>query len=116
MIYKEKEERPWGTFFVLHDENSYKLKRIEVKPEGRLSYQYHHKRSEAWTIVQGIGTITLDGIVSQHKKGETILIPQGVKHRIENKGKEKVIFIEVQTGSYFGEDDIVRIEDDYNRV
>lgn len=116
MIYKEKEERPWGKFFVLHDENSYKLKRIEVNPGGRLSYQFHHKRSEAWTIVEGTGTITLDGIVKQYKKGDTILIPQGVKHRIENKGKEKVIFIEVQTGSYFGEDDIVRIEDDYNRI
>lgn len=116
MIYKEKEERPWGKFFVLHDENSYKLKRIEVNPGGRLSYQYHHKRSEAWTIVEGIGTITLDGIVSQYQRGDTILIPQGVKHRIENQGKEKVVFIEVQTGSYFGEDDIVRIEDDYNRI
>lgn len=116
MIYKEKEERPWGKFFVLHDENSYKLKRIEVNPGGRLSYQYHHKRSEAWTIVEGIGTITLDGIVNQFQKGDTILIPQGVKHRIENQGREKVVFIEVQTGSYFGEDDIVRIEDDYNRI
>jgi len=116
MIYKEKEARPWGKFFVLHDENSYKLKRIEVNPGGRLSYQYHHKRSEAWTIVEGIGTITLDGVVSQYHKGDTILIPQGVKHRIENKGREKVVFIEVQTGSYFGEDDIVRIEDDYNRI
>ena len=116
IIFKEKEERPWGKFFVLHDENSYKLKRIEVNPGGRLSYQYHHKRSEAWTIVEGIGTITLDGIVSQYQKGDTILIPQGVKHRIENKGREKVVFIEVQTGSYFGEDDIVRIEDDYNRI
>jgi len=116
MIYKEKEERPWGKFFVLHDEKSYKLKRIEVNPGGRLSYQYHHKRSEAWTIVEGIGTITLDGIVNQFQKGDTILIPQGVKHRIENQGREKVVFIEVQTGSYFGEDDIVRIEDDYNRI
>ena len=92
------------------------LKRIEVDPGGRLSYQYHYKRSEAWTIVDGIGTITLDGEVKDYKAGETILIPQGVKHRIENKGQEKVVFIEVQTGTYFGEDDIVRIEDDYNRA
>ena len=110
------EKRPWGRFFVLHDEPTYKLKRLEVDPGCRLSYQYHHKRSEAWTIVEGIGTITLDGDVKDYSKGETVLIPQGVKHRIENKGQVKVVFIEVQTGNYFGEDDIVRIEDDYNRV
>ena len=112
----ESEERPWGRFFVLHDESSYKLKRIEVDPGERLSYQYHHKRSEAWTIVLGTGVITLDGQDKEYTKGETVLIPQGVKHRIENKGQEKVVFIEVQTGTYFGEDDIVRIEDDYNRA
>ena len=87
-----------------------------MEPGERLSYQYHHKRSEAWTIVEGVGTITLDGNEQEYLKGETVLIPQGVKHRIENKGVEKVVFIEVQTGSYFGEDDIVRIQDDYNRV
>jgi len=116
MISIESEERPWGRFFVLHDEATYKLKRIEVDPGGRLSYQYHHKRSEAWTIVEGTAVITLDGKDSECTKGQTVLIPQGVKHRIENKGQKKVVFIEVQTGSYFGEDDIVRIEDDYNRV
>ena len=116
MISIESEERPWGRFFVLHDELTYKLKRIEVDPAGRLSYQYHYKRSEAWTIVEGTGTITLDGVEKYYNPGETILIPQGVKHRIENKGTQKVVFIEVQTGTYFGEDDIVRIEDDYNRA
>ena len=105
-----------GRFFVLDDEPTYKLKRIEVDPGGRLSYQYHYKRSEAWTIVEGVGSITLDGDIKDYSKGETVLIPQGVKHRIENKASEKVVFIEVQTGSYFGEDDIVRIEDDYNRA
>ena len=105
-----------GTIFVLHDEPTYKLKRIEVDPGGRLSYQYPHKRSEAWTILEGVGSITLDGDVKDHSKGQTVLIPQGVKHQIENKGQEKVVFIEGQTGSYFGEDDIVRIEDDYNRA
>ena len=105
-----------GRFFVLHDELNYKLKRIEVDPGGRLSYQYHNKRSEAWTMVEGVGTITLDGKIQDYSKGETVLISQGVKHRIENKGTQKVVFIEVQTGSYFGKDDIVRIEDDYNRA
>ena len=116
MISVESEERPWGRFFVLQDEPKYKLKRIEVDPKGRLSYQYHHKRSEAWTIVEGVGTITLDGEVKDYSSGQTILIPQGAKHRIENKGVRKLVFIEVQTGSYFGEDDIIRIEDDYNRL
>ena len=111
----ESEERPWGRFFVIHDEPQYKIKRIEVEPGGRLSYQYHHKRSEAWTIVTGNGIITLDGVAKEYSKGQTVTIQQGVKHRIENKGKEKIVFIEVQTGTYFGEDDIVRIEDDYNR-
>ena len=116
MISIESEERPWGRFFVLHDEPTYKIKRIEVDCGGRLSYQYHHKRSEVWTIVQGTGVITLNDENKEYTKGQTIIIPQGVKHRIENKGSEKIVFIEVQTGSYFGEDDIVRIEDDYNRT
>ena len=115
MISIEKEERPWGRFFVIHNEQNYKLKRIEVDPGGRLSYQYHNKRSEAWTIIEGTGTITLNGQIKDHYSGETIVIPQGVKHRIFNNGNKKVVFIEVQTGEYFGEDDIVRIEDDYNR-
>ena len=108
MISIESEERPWGRFFVLHDESNYKVKRIEVEPGGRLSYQYHHKRSEAWTIIEGVGTITLDSVVKDYNKGQTVIIPQGVKHRIENKGTEKIVFIEVQTGTYFGEDDIVQ--------
>lgn len=116
MKFIESEIRPWGVFFVIHDESNYKLKRIEVNPGGRLSYQYHEKRSEAWTIVQGKGTIKLDDKIKDYYKGQTIIIPQGSKHRIQNNGQEKLIFIEVQTGSYFGEDDIIRIEDDYNRT
>ena len=108
MILIESEERPWGRF-VLHDEPNYKFKRIEVDPGGRLSYQYHHKLSEACTIVEGIGTITIDGEIKDYTKVGAVLIPQGVKHRIENKGGEKVVFIEVQTGTYFS-------EDDYNRT
>ncbi len=93
MISIESEERPWGRFYVLHDETTYKLKKIEVDPGGRLSYQFHHKRPDAWTIVEGVGSITLDGDVKDYSKGETILIPQGVKHRIENKGKEKLFLL-----------------------
>ena len=116
MISIESEERPWGRFFVLHDEPNYKLKRIEVKPGFRLSYQYHKYRSEAWTVVSGSGLVTIDSKDKKIKKGDTIIIPLGSKHRIENTSKNKLVFIEVQTGTYFGEDDIIRIEDDYNRV
>jgi mannose-6-phosphate isomerase len=116
IISIEEAERPWGTYFVIHDEPSYKLKRIEVAPGQRLSYQYHHQRSEAWTIVDGTGSITLDGVQRDYTVGETIIIPVGTLHRIENKTETVVVFIEVQTGTYFGEDDIVRVEDDYNRV
>ena len=116
MICIESEERPWGRFFVIHDESNYKIKRIEIEPGERLSYQYHNKRSEAWTIVEGTGIITLNGQEKEYSKGETVLIPQGTKHRIKNKDQKKLILIEVQTGSYFGEDDIVRVEDDYNRT
>lgn len=113
--YLYEEERPWGSFFVIANEPLYKIKRIEVDKGKRLSYQYHNKRSEVWTIIQGEGIITLNDKPKKYIKGDTILVPQGVKHRIENTGSEKTIFIEVQTGSYFGEDDIVRIQDDYNR-
>ena len=115
MISIEKVDRPWGRFYVLHDEPQYKLKRIEVDPGERLSYQYHNKRSEVWIIVKGVGTVTIEGEVKKYSYGESVIITKGKKHRIENKGKDKVVFIEIQTGKYFGEDDIVRIEDDYNR-
>ncbi len=111
----EKEERPWGRFFVIHDERQYKLKRIEVDPGGRLSYQYHKKRSETWTIVEGEALVILDDKSFNYKAGDSILISQGIKHRVENKTNKKLIFIEVQTGTYFGEDDIVRIEDERRR-
>ena len=116
MISTESEERPWGRFFVIHDEPNYKLKRIEVDPGKRLSYQYHLKRSETWVIVEGTGIITLNYESKKYRTGNTIIIPQGIKHRVENKTNKKLVIIEVQTGSYFGEDDIVRIEDDFNRV
>ena len=114
-LFSETDDRPWGRYFVLHDEQNYKVKRIEVESGQRLSYQFHYKRSEAWTIVQGIAVITLDGSEKEYQAGETVLIPQGMKHRVENKSEELLIFIEVQTGTYFGEDDIVRLEDDYKR-
>ena len=108
-------ERPWGKYFVLVDEPHYKLKRIEVNIGGRLSYQYHNHRAEVWTIVQGTAMVTLDDKEYEYKAGEVVIIPLKAKHRIQNIGNETLIFIEVQHGTYFGEEDIIRIEDDYNR-
>lgn len=107
--------RPWGRYEVLLEEETYKVKRIIVKPKQRLSLQYHNKRSEVWIIVQGTALVTCGDKEIKSIKGEYISIPRQTKHRIENIGSDEVIFIEVQNGSYLGEDDIVRIEDDYNR-
>jgi mannose-6-phosphate isomerase-like protein (cupin superfamily) len=107
--------RPWGQYWVLEDTNNHKVKHIEVNPGGRLSYQYHHHRSEIWTVVAGVATVTLEGEVNEYKKGEVVMIPLGAKHRVQNAGTELLELIEVQLGTYFGEDDIIRIEDDYER-
>ena len=111
-----KEERPWGQFENLLDEDYCKVKRLTVLPGQRPSYQYHHKRSEHWTVVKGTALVTLDD--QEHVLGpaDHIFIPVGAKHRIQNNGTENLIFIEVQCGTYFGEDDIVRLQDDYNRT
>lgn len=114
--FTESEKRPWGSFYVIHDEKNYKIKRIEVFTGKRLSYQFHNKRSESWTIIKGSALITIDNKDYKLNDGESIKIPLKSKHRIENIGASDLIFIEVQTGTYFGEDDIIRIEDDYSRV
>tara|TARA_B100001758_G_C18234929_1_gene517396 strand:- start:412 stop:771 length:360 start_codon:yes stop_codon:yes gene_type:complete len=118
MTNKENNDsiRPWGRYFIIDDNSSYKIKRIEVEPKSRLSYQFHKKRSETWIIIQGEGVVTIEGKDQKIIQGDTITIPKTLKHRIENTGNNKLIFIEVQTGIYFGEDDIVRVEDDYNRI
>jgi len=107
--------RPWGKYEILLEEDTYKVKRIFVKPKQRLSLQYHHKRSEVWIVVQGKAVITCGDDKIECQKGNFVHIPIKAMHRIENVGNEDVIFIEVQNGSYLGEDDIVRLEDDYNR-
>ena len=109
------EHRPWGSFEHLLDTDYCKVKEIIVKPGQRLSYQYHHKRSEAWVVVQGVATVTLDDKDINYAVGEIVDIPVGMKHRVRNDYEDDLIFIETQTGTYFGEDDIVRIEDDYGR-
>ena len=112
----EHDIRPWGEYWVLEDEANYKVKRIKVNAGGRLSLQYHHKRGEVWTIVSGVGTATEGDEIRDYKAGKVVQIPHGVVHRMENRTTEPMYFIEVQYGTYFGEDDIVRIEDDYNRI
>ena len=107
--------RPWGKYEVLLDASACKVKRIIVNPDSQPSYQYHHKRSEAWVVVQGEAVATLDDVETTYKVGEVIIVPVGTKHRVENRQDEDLKFIEVQTGTYFGEDDIVRLEDDYGR-
>jgi len=99
------DERPWGSFTVLDEGEGYKVKRIEVLPGKRLSYQKHAQRSEHWFVVQGIAKVTLDGEEIIIKTGETVDIPVGTAHRVENPGNELTIFIEIQQGDYLGEDD-----------
>ena len=111
----EKSERPWGRYEVLQEGVTYKVKSIHVNPGKRLSYQRHQKRSEHWYVTDGSGEVTLDGKVQVVSRGSIIEIPQGMLHRISNTGDRELIFIEVQTGSYFGEDDIERVEDDFGR-
>lgn len=110
------DRRPWGSFTVLDEGRSYKVKRIEVLPGQRLSYQKHARRSEHWMVVQGAAKVTLDGKEIAVTTGETVDIPRGSSHRIENPAAETLIFIEVQRGDYLGEDDIIRLEDDYGRL
>jgi len=109
------DERPWGSFTVLDEGSEYKVKRIEVLPGKRLSYQKHGQRAEHWMVVQGLARVTLDGNEILLKTGEVVDIPVGAAHRIENPGEGKMIFIEIQRGSYLGEDDIVRLQDDFGR-
>lgn len=107
--------RPWGEYHILHNDENCKVKKIIVNPGGKLSYQYHHKRNEVWTIIEGTGQFTLDGVHTICSAGDTLIIPRFAKHMIENLSSVPLTFIEVQRGTYFGEDDIVRIDDIYGR-
>ncbi len=110
------DRRPWGTFTVLDEGKGFKVKRIEVLPGKRLSYQKHSQRAEHWVVVQGTARITLDGREIIVRTGEAIDIAVDTAHRVENPGDQTLIFIEVQRGSYLGEDDIVRLQDDFGRA
>jgi mannose-6-phosphate isomerase len=112
----EFDQRPWGNYQVLADEPDHKVKRIVVYPGKRLSLQRHQQRAEHWYVIAGRGLVTRDRETISLNAGEAVDIPRGTRHRIENPGPLEVVFIEVQTGDYFGEDDIERFEDDYGRV
>jgi mannose-1-phosphate guanylyltransferase/mannose-6-phosphate isomerase len=107
--------RPWGNYQSLDSGDRYQVKRIVVKKGGRLSLQYHNHRAEHWIVVRGTARVTIGDQVTTLHENQSIYIPLGSPHRLENPGKIDLELIEVQTGSYLGEDDIVRIEDDYHR-
>jgi len=107
--------RPWGSYEVLGEGSGYKMKKIVVKPGKRLSLQKHFKRNEHWVVVEGEALVTIDGNEASLKQNESIYIKSGQIHRLENTANSDLIVIEVQTGEYLGEDDIVRISDDYDR-
>jgi mannose-6-phosphate isomerase-like protein (cupin superfamily) len=111
-----EDHRPWGYYRVLADEPDHKVKRIVVYPGQRLSLQRHRHRAEHWLIVEGLAVINRDDETLSLGPGQAVDIPQWAWHRVQNPGTENMVFIEIQTGDYFGEDDIERVEDDYNRV
>jgi mannose-6-phosphate isomerase-like protein (cupin superfamily) len=110
------DRRPWGTFTVLDEGDGFKVKRIEVLPGKRLSYQKHAQRAEHWVVVNGTAKVTLDDREIVVKAGQAVDIAVGSAHRVENPGQELLVFVEVQRGNYLGEDDIVRLQDDFGRA
>jgi len=110
------ESRPWGSFHVLDEQTGFKVKRIVVNDGGRLSLQSHKHRSEHWTVVTGIATVTVGNNVVKLTRGQSIDIPLGAKHRLESLDGGIVEIIEVQFGDYLGEDDIIRYDDIYART
>ncbi len=115
LLVTKDEDRPWGRFEVIRDEPNYKAKILEVLPGKRLSKQYHLQRSEIWVVASGTGSVEINDTVTNIGQGAIVQIPVGAHHRVENTGTDLLVIMELQTGSYFGEDDIVRIEDDWDR-
>jgi mannose-6-phosphate isomerase len=116
-MINEFDRRPWGNYTVIDEAENFKVKRIEVLPAKRLSYQRHFRRAEHWFVVRGIAKVTLNGREFLVKTGESVDIPTETAHRVENPdARELLVFIETQTGDYFGEDDIERLEDDFGRL
>lgn len=115
-MFAKSDIRPWGSWHVLDEGDGYKVKRIEVLPHQRLSYQTHLHRAEHWAVVSGTATCVVDGRIVLAGPGDSIDIEVGQAHRITNQEDELLVLIEVQLGHYTGEDDIVRLEDDYGRA
>lgn len=111
-----REERPWGSFEILLEEAGLKVKRIMVKPGKRLSLQSHEHRAENWVVARGQALVTVGDEVVRLEKRQAVFIPEKTRHRMENPGKQELVFIEVQTGTYLGEDDITRFQDDFDRA
>ncbi len=112
----EKIIRPWGDFYNIIENSEFKIKKICVSPNQAPSYQYHFKREEYWVVLSGEGELKLDGEIIKVSRGSFFKIKKEQKHQIKNTGQTDLVFIEVQLGEYFGEDDIVRLEDNYGRA
>lgn len=108
-------KRPWGNFTILQDSSNYKVKKLEITVGKKLSLQYHKKRQEHWTVVEGLARVQIEDKISNLSRNETAYVPAGSRHRLENIGQSPLVLIETQIGTYFGEDDIIRIEDDWGR-
>lgn len=113
---REFDERPWGSYEVLEERSGFKVKVLEVKPGARLSLQRHSRRGEHWVVVEGVADVVCGDRELKLQTGEHIHIPPETNHRLGNSGEVKLAIIEVQLGDYLGEDDIVRLADDYKRI
>lgn len=111
-----KFERPWGYYCNTYEENGFKIKKIVVYPGSRLSLQSHKQRSEHWVVVDGKALVTVGDKQIEMSKDQYVYIPLQAVHRLQNIGEKDLVLVEVQLGPYLGEDDIIRYEDDYNRV
>lgn len=112
---REMDERPWGRYEVLEEREGYKVKRLEVKSGARLSLQRHSRRAEHWVVVSGTADVVCGDRELQLTEGQHVHIPPSTNHRLGNSSGQPLVLIEVQLGDYLGEDDIVRLEDDYKR-
>ena len=107
--------KPWGSYQTIYGDKNTQVKVIKITPNENPSYQYHFKRTETWVVVSGKGLLTQDGTEKEISAGMVVFVPKQSKHKVKNIGKEELVFVEVQLGEYFGEDDIVRIDDKYGR-
>lgn len=107
--------KPWGSYETIYNDANTQVKVIKIAPNESPSYQYHFKRSETWVVVNGTGLLLQDGLEKTVSSGMVVFVPKESKHRITNIGKDELVFVEVQLGEYFGEDDIVRLDDKYGR-